>query len=97
MSCVVRIPGASVRRADPTPSPKHALRASPRAATVRPTANMFCAALTSRSWTRPPAGQVQWRMSSVKESSTWPRAEQRLLLGSHWSIPTSVRPYQPAL
>ncbi len=28
MSCVVRIPAASVRRADPTPTPKLALRAS---------------------------------------------------------------------
>jgi hypothetical protein len=28
MSSVVRIPGASVRRADPTPTPKHALRAA---------------------------------------------------------------------
>ena len=64
------------------------LTVSPQAATVSPTAKMFWAALTSRSWVRPHPGHVHCLMSSIKESSTCPQAEQRLLLGYHRSILT---------
>ena len=50
------------------------LTVSPQADTVSPTAKMFCAAFTSRSWTVPHVGHVHWRVSKVKESSTCPHA-----------------------
>src|SRR6266566_8944487 len=74
------------------------LTASPQASnTVSPTACMFFAALTSRSWTTPHAGHVQTRTSNAKESRRCPQSKQRLEEGYHLSILTRFLPYHAAL
>src|SRR5947209_19397728 len=73
------------------------LTASPQAATASPAAKMFFAALISRSSWTPHSGQVQKRISSVKESSTCPQSKQRFEEGYHLSVLTKVRPYHFAL
>src|SRR5947209_12986124 len=73
------------------------LTASPQAATASPAAKMFLAALISRSCWTPHAGQVQKRISSVRESRTCPQAKQRLEEGYHLSSLTKVLPYHCAL
>src|SRR5690348_16025718 len=64
---------------------------SPQANTESPSALVLLAALTSRSCTAPQAGQVHSRTARERDSSSWPQAEQRLELGYHRLIATSVR------
>src|SRR5579862_7096512 len=70
---------------------------SPQASTVCPTAHIFLAALTSRSWVAPQAGHVHSRTARSSVGRTCPQSKQRLELGYQRSILTRVRPYQAAL
>ena len=74
-----------------------AMRGSLQARTASPADRMFFAALTSRSWTMPQAGQVQERTSRPFLPMFAPHAWQTWLDGYQRSMTVSSRPYQAAL
>src|SRR5437879_4083449 len=71
---------------------------SPQAdTTASPAAKMLYAALMSRSWQTPQPGQTHSRTSRVRMSRLYPQALHVLLVASHRSMMTTVRPYHAAL